>query len=159
MTTQTLTARALAAPFFYEVVAEQVGITVATNVATGQPSRMCVPVSGEYDVQFSAQPLLTAGVGSTSDNVQIWIAVNGVDVADSNVKIQMDGGRNIFRVPAWNWFVPLAAGDCVEIYWWYQAALGDTIVMVSLPPAAAVPGTSPALPGLPSIIVTVDLVG
>ena len=63
------------------------------------------------------------------------------------------------RVPAWNYFVPLAAGDCVEIYWWYEAASTDTIVMVTEPAVAAVPGTSPALPGLPSIIVTVDLVG
>ena len=158
MTTQTLTDRALAAPFFYEVVAEQDGITVE-NGSTGEPSELCVPVTGEYDIQFSAQPLLTAGLGSSVDNVQIWIAVNGMDVPNSNVKIQMDGGRNIYRVPAWNWFVPLTAGDCVEIYWWYQAAPTDTIVMVSELPAAAVPGTSPALPGLPSIIVTVDLVG
>ena len=159
MTTQDLVSRDLAAPFFYEVVAEQVGITVATNLVTGRPSRLCVSVSGEYDVQFSAQPVLTAGNGQTTDNVQIWIAKNGVDVADSNVKVQMNGGRDIYKVPAWNWFVPLAAGDCVEIYWWYRAALSDTIRMVSEPPAAAVPGTSPALPGLPSIIVTVDLVG
>jgi hypothetical protein len=139
-------------------LAEQVGITVE-NGSTGDPSELCVPVTGEYDIQFSAQPLLVAGTGSVSDNVQIWIAVNGIDVPNSNVKIQMDGGRNIFRVPAWNWFVPLAAGDCVEIYWWYEAALTDAIVMVSMPAAAAVPGTSPALPGLPSIIVTVDHVG
>ena len=62
-------------------------------------------------------------------------------------------------VPAWNYFVPLAAGDCVELYWWFEAASAETIVMVSEPPKAAVPNTSPALPGLPSIIVTIDLVG
>jgi hypothetical protein len=91
--------------------------------------------------------------------LQIWVVVNGVDVPDSRGKIQMDGGRNIFRLPAWNWFLQLVAGDCVEIYCWFEAAATDTVAMVSIPPAAAVPGTSPALPGNPSIIVTVDLVG
>ena len=156
METQTDPNRALAQRFYYEVVAEQLGITVA-NGTNGRPSEMCVSVTGEYDIQFSAQPVITTGVGSLADNVQIWIVVNGTDVPNSNVKLQMNGGKDIYKVAAWNWFVPLTARACVEIYWWYYAP-GETIEMVAIPPVN-VTASSPALPGIPSIIVTVHFVG
>ena len=89
--------------------------------------------------------------------MQIWIAVNGTDVPNSNVKLEMNGGKDIYKVAAWNWFVPLKAGDCVEIIWWYYAP-GETIEMVAVPPVN-VTASSPALPGIPSIIVTVHFVG
>ncbi len=57
-------------------------------------------VTGEYDIQFSGQPLLAAGSGTAADNVQMWIAVSETDVPNSNVELQMNGGRNIYKVAA-----------------------------------------------------------
>jgi len=96
-----------------------------------------------YDIQFSAQMDKT---DSGSDNVEIWLRKNGVNVPDTNTVITLDG-NNSKSVPAWNFVLTLEAGDYIELAWHSP----DTDVRALYQSAS----TSPTRPAVPSIILTV----
>ena len=75
---------------------------------------MLVQQSGTYNVQFSAQIYRTNG--GTNQHVDIWFAVNGLDLPYSDTKVTVANNGH-FVVASWNYFVYLNAGDYVEIMW------------------------------------------
>lgn len=122
------------------------GVTLASG------SRLTVPVSGIYNVQFSAQ---FENVENTQEIVTIWFRINGVDVPKSatNVTIPARKTSNIYGygVASWNIFLDMTAGQYVEIVWLPAVA---SLTLQALPA-----GTTPTYPAIPSVIATVSQVG
>lgn len=106
--------------------------------------------SGIYNLQFSAQLL---NFTTSEDNVTMWYAKNGTDIANSasieqvNAKHGGSPGATIMTV---NVFEQFNAGDTVSLKW--SSDTGNTVVGTS--PA----GTSPVHPVSPAIIFTVSFV-
>lgn len=125
---------------------------IADGVTLVSGSRLTVPVTGTYNVQFSAQ---FENIENTQEIVTIWFRVNGVDVPNSatNITIPSRKTSNIYgyAVASWNIFLDLTANQYVEIMWLPAIA---SVTLQALPA-----GVSPAYPAIPSVIVTVNQVG
>lgn len=130
--------------------------TTAMNLFTFNnydPSNNGVDLSGSniikilhddvYNIQFSAQMDKT---DAGDDDVNIWLRKNGANVADTNTVMTLTG-NNAKDVPAWNFVLPLKAGDYIELAWH-----SNDIDMRALYQAAQ---TGPTIPVTPSIILTV----
>jgi len=113
----------------------------AQDIGIVSNSRITVATAGKYNIQFSAQLHDTSGGASTID---IWLAKNGVAVANTNTKIVMSS--NSYHVAAWNFFVDASAGSYYEIMW----ATSDLDLLIE---HEAATGLHPATP---SIILTVN---
>jgi hypothetical protein len=112
------------------------------QVKRGVPtSKIYAANTGLYNIQFSAQLDKTGG---SATSVYIWPRINGQNVADSATKMVIDGPNNEI-VPAWNFLLPMKAGDYFELAW--QSP--DTAVVILAEPASG------NIPGIPSIILTV----
>lgn len=107
-------------------------------------SRMIVPVSGVYDVQFSAQLVKTLGGGGDAD---IWVVQNNQNVPSSNTQITLTGS-NSKAVAAWNYFVKANKGDNIQLAWHSSDAHISIAAYSGL--------TNPTRPDIPSLIVTVN---
>lgn len=106
--------------------------------------------AGLYNIQFSAQ--LTCTDTSIHD-VSIWLRKNGTDVPATNSMVSVPnshGGTSGHVLPAWNFFIQLAANDYVELMW----STDSTTVSIE----ATGTQTSPTRPATPSLIVTMDRV-
>lgn len=115
---------------------------ISFGVYIGSPnSRVYLDTEGLYNFQFSAQlDKISGGVGS----VFIWARVNGVDIPDSATKIRIQG-NNAETVAAWNFVLPVKAGDYFELVW----STDDTTCQIFASAA------SPPVPAIPSLILTV----
>lgn len=112
--------------------------------ATAANTAITAPVPGYFNIQFSNQ--ITSSSGS-SQYIWIWIRVNGEDIADSNTKLAIQGS-SAEVVAAWNFIVPLQAGDKFQLMW----AVSNTNVSIL---AEAANAFSPAIP---SSIITATFV-
>ena len=125
-------------------------ITDGVTLVSG--TRLTVPVTGTYNVQFSAQ---FENVENAQQIVIIWFRVNGVDVPKSATNITIPARKNAsiygYGVAAWNIFLDMTAGQYVEIMWLPEIA---SLTLQALPA-----GTTPAYPAIPSVIATVNQVG
>ena len=107
-------------------------------------SRMVVPLSGVYDVQFSAQLIKTDG---GTNEIDIWVVKNNQNVPYTNTRITLQG-NNAKSVAAWNYFVNAGEGDNIQLAW----SSADVNVKI-----AAYSGlTNPTRPDIPSLIVTIN---
>lgn len=119
------------------------GVTVS-NDGLGNPSIIEVSQTGIYNIQFSAQLFRTAG-GSPED-IDIWLAINGGEVAFSDTKVSLNS-NSVYLVAAWNWFTKLNPLEKLQIMW----AVSDTnIVLQAEPQNLVVPH-----PAVPSVIATI----
>ena len=125
----------------FNTTAEANGVSVVDN------SKIKVDNGAVYNIQFSAQFDKT---DSGTDEVDIWLAKNGLYVPDTNTKITSDGNNDKF-VASWNFMMSLNANDYIQIYW----ASIDVDMRIFAQPATGVPYTIPAIP---SVIVTVQQV-
>jgi len=119
------------------------GVTLASNGTN--LSRMTVAYTGVYNIMFSAQ-ILTSSGGSQS--AFIWLRINGSNVVASNTEFSI-AKNNANLVAAWNWMVPLTAGQYVEIAW--ESADANLTLVHSASPTYG--------PAIPSIIATINAVG
>ena len=121
------------------------GITLASN------SRLVVPNTGVYNLQFSAQ---LKNVENAQYITTIWFRINGVDVANSATNVTVPARKSAgifgFGVAAWNIFLTMNANDYVEIVWLPEIA---TMTVEALPSSV-----SPAYPAIPSVIATMNQV-
>lgn len=120
--------------------------TLSDGVSVVSNSQITVLNAGIYNFEFSAQVQKTDG---GTDNVDIWIQINGSNVADSNTRIELKG-NNAKQVAAWNFLIQLAAGQYVELCW----SSPDSDVQLH----AEGPQVSPTRPGIPSIIASLFMV-
>lgn len=106
--------------------------------------------AGIYNIQFSAQLM---NFTTSDDNVTIWLAQNGTDVAvtagveEVNAKHGTSPGA---RIAAWNYLIQVAANDYITMRW--TSDTGDSIVATY--PAT----TSPVHPASPAVILTATFV-
>jgi hypothetical protein len=121
---------------------------VTDSVTLVNNSRITVPVTGVYNLQFSAQL-------KNTDNAQhiatIWIRINGTDVGATSTNITVPSRKtsNIYGygVAAWNFFLDMNANDYVELFWLVESTL---VTMEALPASV-----TPQYPSIPSVIVTI----
>lgn len=146
LTTQTGSITA-GTPFTFNTVDVVGGVTLASG------SRLTVPVTGDYNFQWSGQ---FQNVENTIEQVTVWLRINGVDVAGSAGIIALPARKNpsvVGRtVIGWNYFLSLLANQYVEIVWL------PSIATVTVPtyPASVV---TPIHPSTASVIVTINQVG
>ena len=121
--------------------------TSGSGVTVSADTRFVVASAGTYNLQFSSQ-LESTGGGSTQ-TMDIWLTINGDNVANSNTQIAVNSnnGRN---VAAWNFVEPLNAGDYMEL----KFSVSD----VRLGFAYQGTQSSPTRPAIPSVIVTLTQV-
>ena len=119
------------------------GITISGSYA----DKIKFATGGIYNIQFSAQAVKSTG---TTSKLNIWLAKNGSEVAESNTGITLGGGANDLATPAWNLFVSASAGD------YYQLMFAATNTNTFLQYAASGSATIAAGPAEPSLILTVN---
>jgi len=110
-------------------------------------SKVVFNTAGYYNIQFSLQLL---SFDTAVDNVTIWFSKNGSNI-DYSAGLGTIPGRISASKPAtaiisWNIIIPVNAGDYIQLY--FASDSGNTLA-VTYPP-----GTSPAHPTSPSVILT-----
>jgi hypothetical protein len=120
---------AYAIPFNNTAISNQVAIGTTT-------SHIVTSVAGYYNFQFSLQ---LAKTGGSNIGIWVWPRVNGVDIAESNTKLQLTGSSSSESVAAWNFVLPMNAGDYFQLMW----AADDTRAIIK---AEAANAFSPAIP-------------
>ena len=110
---------------------------------TVDTSKIYVEKDGYYNFQFSAQISKASGGASY---IWIWPRINGHDVNDSASKVAVQG-TTAESVPAWNFVLPMNAGDYFQLMW----ATDDSIVLLKEAATAFAPG-------IPSVILTATFV-
>jgi hypothetical protein len=120
------------------------GVSVVTS--GGKASRITVANSGVYNFQFSAQLLKT--IGGQAQQIYIWFRKNGVDIPQSNTTLTLANNGDLI-VAAWNFMDSMNAGQYIELVWYAT----DSHIELHNNPAPL------GLPGIPSVILTVDRVG
>jgi len=126
--------------------------TVASGTVTGRTtSKITAQVDGTYNFQWSGQ---FQNLNNASQDVYVWLRVNGVDLPGSTGQIGLlqrkSAGVPNKIIAAWNYLVPMNAGDYIELFW----LVSSTDVTMSTYPKS----TSPAYPATASLISTVSFV-
>lgn len=113
-------------------------------------SKITAAFPGVYNLMFSAQLNKTGGGQA---DIDIWLRQGndgGVasDVPWSNTRVTMPSSANSKLVAAWNFIVPMATGDYVQLEWFSADA--------SMQIYSATASSSPTRPAIPSIILTIN---
>ena len=122
---------------------------VADSVTLADNTKITVPNTGIYDLQFSSQ---FRNTDNEQHEVVVWFKVNGTDVPNSATRITVPARKNSniygYAVAAWNIFLDMNSSDYVEIYW------QPTSLLVTMEHDAA----GATYPAIPSVIVTIQQV-
>lgn len=102
--------------------------------------------TGVFNVQFSAQLYRTSG--GTNAHVDIWFALNGVNIDNSNTRITIANNSH-YMVASWNFVLAMSENDYIEIMWKPSV---DTIQLQMEEEQADHPAT-------PSVIATFNRIG
>jgi hypothetical protein len=148
-TTQTSSATS-ANSLIFEVTDISYGITVDG----GNSSQIVLAHPGTYNLQFSVQ---LYNVGNSEDSVNIWFALNGQNIAGSNsivtVPKKSDANAAGAVIAGWNYmFTTTMPNEYIEIKWFVADETHTFIAAVSSQAATA---SSPFMPAVPSVIVTI----
>ena len=127
-------------------------VDVVDGVTLVSGSRLTVPITGVYNIQWSGQ---FQNIENTIHDVTVWVRINGVDVPSSAGIISMAARKSagVFTrtIASWNYFLPMTAGQYVELIWLPGV---DTLTAYAVPASV-----TPAHPAAASVIVTVAQVG
>jgi len=123
-------------------------VDVADGVTLVSGSRITVPNTGKYNLQFSSQ-------FKNTDNAQhdatVWLRINGVDLANSATQYTIPARKSAgifgYGVASLTFLLDLTANDYVEIVW---VPTNIAVTLEHLPASV-----SPAYPAIPSVIATV----
>lgn len=121
------------------------GVHTAIGV-DGKYSDIVFEHDGVYNLQFSAQLRNEGGTGS-GQNFIIWLGQNGNDVPMSATDVAVNS-NGPWVVASWNFFIEAKAGDTAQLFWQNDK---DSLVIKAT--------GSNGVPGIPSIILTVNQVG
>lgn len=102
--------------------------------------------TGVFNVQFSAQLYRTAG--GTNAHVDIWFALNGVNIDNSNTRITIANNSH-YIVASWNFVLAMSENDYIEIMWM------PSVSTIQLQMEAE----QPLHPATPSVIATFNRIG
>jgi hypothetical protein len=110
-------------------------------------SKVMFTTAGYYNVQFSLQLL---SFDNAVDNVTIWFSKNGTNIDYSaglgTIPARISATKPATAIISWNIIIPMNANDYIQLY--FASDSGNTLA-VTYPP-----GTSPAHPTSPSVILT-----
>ncbi len=122
-------------------------IDVADGVTLVSASRITVPNTGVYNLQFSIQFKNTS---NAQEDGTVWLRINGVDLANSATQYTVPARKSAsifgYQVASLTFMLNLNANDYVQIVW-IPTAVAVTIEHL---PASV----SPAYPAIPSVIAT-----
>jgi hypothetical protein len=119
-------------------LANDCSIVDFTKITTNQ--------TGVFNLQFSAQLYRTAG--GTNAHVDIWFALNGVNIDNSNTRITIANNSH-YLVASWNFVLAMSENDYVEIMWM------PSVSTIQLQTEAE----QPLHPATPSVIATFNRIG
>ena len=108
-------------------------------------SKITVDTTGVYNLQFSAQ--LNRTTGGTDEQLDIWYRINGVQVSNTATGVNVKANSKK-AVLSWNFFIPLTAGQNVELM--YSSTDLDIQFL------AEVENLIVPYPAIPSFIVTMN---
>ena len=120
------------------------------NEVSISSSEITVVNAGIYNLQFSAQ---FQNTDTAFQDVYIWLRQNGVDIPGSTGFVSVPNrhaGTDGHTIVGWNYFLNMAAGDHIEIYWSVPNAA------VSIQHIAA--SGSPTKPATQSVVATMSFV-
>jgi hypothetical protein len=118
--------------------------TLSQGVTLVAGTQFTVSKAGNYSIYYTIQFDKTAG--GTAANLDIWLRLNGLDVADSNTNFTITNNNAAISTSA-NYTLQMAAGDFLELVWY--SASTNTILY------AAPAQVAPIRPASPSVRVTV----
>jgi hypothetical protein len=117
--------------------------TLSQGVTLVASTQFTVSKTGNYTINYTIQFDKTAG--GTAANIDIWLRLNGTDVADSNSNFTISN-NNAAQVIAANYTLIMTAGDYLELAWHSPSANAELL---------AVPAqVGPVRPASPSVRVT-----
>lgn len=146
-TTQTVTADTVVLMEFEQPAVFASGVSIVAD-GSNKKNRITIANPGVYNLQFSAQFHHTGG---QAVEVNIWFRKNGVNIADSDTRIDIAASGE-YAVAAWNFMVELTEADFVSADPYFEIACLTTHSGVTIETVAA---AAPA-PAIPSVILTVD---
>lgn len=120
------------------------------NEVSISSSEITVVNAGIYNLQFSAQ---FQNTDTAFQDVYIWLRQNGVDIPGSTGFVSVPNrhaGTNGHTIIGWNYFLNMAAGDHIEIYW----SVPNTAVSIQHIAASG----SPTKPATQSVVATMSFV-
>jgi len=110
-------------------------------------SKVVFTTAGYYNIQFSVQLL---SFDNAVDNVTLWFSKNGTNIDYSaglgTIPARISATKPATAIISWNIIIPINANDYIQLY--FASDSGKTVA-VTYPP-----GTSPAHPTSPSVILT-----
>jgi hypothetical protein len=122
-----------------------------SNDVSISSSKITAANAGIYNLQFSVQ---LENSNNAPQDVFIWLKQNGTDIVGSTGKVGMPARKNpgdpSHSIIGWNYFVSMAAGQYIEIYW------STTSADVSIQYYAA--SGSPTKPATQSVVATLSFV-
>ena len=122
-----------------------------SNGVSISSSKITVENTGLYNLQFSVQ---VQNLDNAPQDLYIWLRQNGIDLVGSTGVLGLPARKNpgdpSHDIKGWNYFLDMAAGDYVEIYW------SPTIATVTIPTYAA--SATPTKPSTASVVVTMTFV-
>jgi hypothetical protein len=116
-------------------------------------SKITVATAGIYNLQFSAQ---FQNTDNQIQDISIWLKQNGTDITGSTGLVSIparksaSAGEEAHEIIGWNYYVSLAAGQYIEIYW------STTFASVTIQNYAA--GVTPTRPSTQSVVATMTFV-
>jgi hypothetical protein len=116
-------------------------------------SKITVAVAGTYNLQFSTQ---FQNTDNQIQDISIWLRQNGVDIPGSTGYVSIPArksaaaGEEAHEIIGWNYYVQLAAGQYIEIYW------SATNASVTIQAYNA--STGPVRPSTQSVVATMTFV-
>jgi hypothetical protein len=122
------------------------GVTIAS-------SKITVANAGIYNLQFSAQ---FQNTDNQIQDISIWLRQNGTDIPGSAGLVSIPArksaapGEEAHEIIGWNYYVSLAAGQYIEIYW------STTLASVTIQYYPA--STGPVRPSTQSVVATMSFV-
>jgi len=129
---------------------------LSNGVYLSNSNRVNFRNAGTYALQYSVQVKNTT---NDSQNIDIWFRKNGTDIAGSNSRFGMpprkSSGDPSHLIAVSTFFYDLAANDYIQVAW-HPSDLGVSLEYYAA--VTAVPGSTPAIPATPSVIVTVQYV-
>ena len=136
----------------YAITYDASDFTGGVTLSSG--SRLTVPNEGVYTVTFSIQFKNTT---NATQDIDIWLRKNGTDIPDTNSRFSIvarkGAGNPSHLIATTSIMVELAANDYVQVMW-HVTDVGVSIE--HFPAVTAIPGTTPAHPATPSVIVQVE---
>ena len=120
------------------------------NEVSISSSQITVVNAGIYNLQFSVQ---FQNTDTAFQDVYIWLRQNGVDIPGSTGFVSIPNrhaGTDGHSIIGWNYFLNMAAGDYIEIYW------SVPIAAVTIQHLAA--SGTPTKPSTQSVVATLSFV-